>query len=168
MLQVKGLDAFNATVNQWLGNVEKAAAEAAVGLAKQVFNQILYTSPQYSGDFVANWKVGYGSVDSSFQGRVFNAELYNADEPFKRGDTKAIRHAQANANWRPLTKLGQSIFLSNSAAHDEPYAVKIEQGMIKLRSVNAGAAHVVRRAVTAYSNRYAKINAAQLAVLRKS
>ena len=168
MLQVKGLDAFSATVNQWLGNVEKAAAEAAVGLAKQMFHQILYTSPQYSGDFVANWKVGYGTIDTSYQTGIFTSELYDADEPFKRGDTKAIRHAQANANWRPLVKLGQTIYLSNSSAHDEPYAVKIEAGLIRLRPVNNGAAHVVRRAVTAYSNRYAKINAAQLTKLRKS
>ena len=53
-VKVTNLSAFDAQVEAWFAAVEKAAAEAAVGLAKRVFDKVLIESPQYSGDFAAN------------------------------------------------------------------------------------------------------------------
>ena len=54
---LRGLPQFNAEVKKWFAAVEREAAKAATGLAKQVFEKVLEESPQNSGDYVANWKV---------------------------------------------------------------------------------------------------------------
>lgn len=48
-----GLEAFDATVVAQ-GRGERGC-EAAVGLAKMAFDNLLRNSPQYSGDFAAGW-----------------------------------------------------------------------------------------------------------------
>lgn len=174
MIKVRNLDSFDATVQGWFSAVREAAAEVAVGLAKQAFNQLLYTSPQYRGDFVANWRVSVGQPDTTF---VENAVAPSAGtytgrlsfEPFEKGSPQAVTYAKAMAKGKlDGFRLGQRIFISNSAAHDEPYAWKIEDGLIKLRPVNAGAAHVVARALAFVHGRNRYINTpGHLAALRR-
>lgn len=162
MIRAQNLDSFDATVQGWFEAVEEAVAEAAVGLANEAFEQLLESSPQYSGDFVANWKVGK-QPDYSFSpmpGRAGHMD------PFQMGSTPAMEYARAHAVW-PDLKLGESVYITNSAAHDEPYAVKIENGMIKLRPVNEGASHIVRRAVLTLGFNYTTIGPVQLDILRK-
>lgn len=163
MIEVKNLSAFDRTVQDWFDNVEKAAAEAAVGLAHEALDSILENSPQYSGDFVANWKVGK-TVDGSFTSNAIGG--LDAAEPYKRGDTPAMAYARSQVNW-PTLKLGESVYLFNNAHHDEPYALKIEAGTIKLRPVNEGADHVVRRAALTLAFNYTNIGPIQLEGLRK-
>lgn len=170
-VKVKNLDSFDLAVQKWFSNVEKAAAQAAVGLAKVAFNHILENSPQYSGDFVANWNVGLkpSSRFVTFGGSGTRLNAYGHYvplKPFQRGDSPAIDHAKSRAQWPTLT-LGQSIFLSNSAAHDEPYALKIEDGTIKFRPVNGDAGHVVARAKQHVGLHYKHISKAALAALQK-
>lgn len=164
VIKVENLDTFDATVQRWFADVEKAAAEAAVGLAREAFDQLLETSPQFSGDFVANWKVSKSPGDPGFE--VDAVGGFNRAAPYKMGDSPAMSYARANAKW-PKIKLGESVYLSNSAKHDEPYAFKIERGQINLRDVNKGAAHVVSRAVLHTSFTYQNIGPVQLDWLRK-
>lgn len=165
MLSVTNLPEFKDALDRWVDDVEKMAAEAAVGLAKHTFEKILFISPQYSGDFVANWKVSYGTPDYSFApwpGR----KPYPSEDPFKRGDHPAARYAMSNAKWS-APKLGTTIYITNSASHEEPYAWMIENGTIKLRSVNSGATNVMSRAVKVMATRYANITPKELTTLRK-
>jgi len=164
VLKVSGLAEFDAAVKGWLGAVEDAAAKAAVGIAKETFNQLLQGSPQYSGDFAASWRVGYGVVDRTYEQDLFIEGLF-IDGPFQRGSRKAIDFAQANAKWRPL-KLGEHIYLSNSTTHTEPYAWKIESGQIRFRPVNSGSEHLVRRTVTHLGNIYKSLGNAQLSSMK--
>lgn len=164
---------FNESVQGWFSRVRTAAEGAAVGLGKEAFEQILETSPQYSGDFTANWKVSVGTPDTTFTIDVIPSRVSSPDddgirhsEPFKRGDGEAIAYAKSRAKW-PVLKLGQKLFISNSANHDEPYAMKIENGEIKLRPVNKGADHVVRRSTQYVLNRYSRIDKVQLQALLK-
>lgn len=172
MIKVKNLDSFDAAVQQWFAAVENAAAEAAVGIAHQVFEEVLETSPQYSGDFVANWKVStnpnYSEFTPNAVGGYFKGKGdLNAMGPiFQMGSSPAMQYARSNAKW-PKIKLGKSIYLHNNARHDEPYAWKIENGEIRLRPVNEGAEHVVRRALASVSFNYHNIGPVQLDVLRK-
>lgn len=162
-LKIENLAAASTTVREWFKSVEAAAAEAAVGMAREAFEQVLETSPQYSGDFVANWKVSKNAPDTSFTPGIFT----NGGRPlFRMGSSPAMAYARANAHW-PELKLGESIFLSNSASHTEPYALKIEHGLIKLRPVNEGGAYVAQRAARYVLHRYTKIGKVQLEILRK-
>ena len=164
-IRVKNLDAFDAAVQAWFAKAETAAAEVAVGLAKEAFEQILENGPQYSGDFVANTKV---SVDAPAPVSDFEPFALNdtTKDPFKLGDSPAMDHARANATW-PTIKLGQKIFISSSAKHDEFYAWKIEKGRIKLRPENAGAVAVYTRAARYVGHRYNFIGKAQMDWLGK-
>lgn len=173
MIKVLNLDSFDETVQRWFSKVETAAAEAAVGIAREAFEQILETSPQYSGDFVANWKVSKSATDSSFTpdalgGYKPNLLGRNTMSPlFQMGSTPAMSYARANAKW-PKLVLGESIYLHNSAKHDhsDSYAYRVENGSIQLRPENAGASHVVARAVGIIGFTYHNISAANLTHLR--
>lgn len=162
MIKALNLDSFDASVQSWFDAVEKAAAEAAVGLAHEVFEQLLETSPQYSGDFVANWNVGK-RPDYSFSPMPGGATFPN---PVAMGSTPAMNYARGKAVW-PSIVLGESVFLTNSARHDEPYNIAIEKGTIYLRPVNEGAVNVMQRAVNTISFLYENIGPVQLDGLRK-
>ena len=170
-LSVKNLGAFKAATDKWLADARQAAEEARVGLAKRVFEKILYISPMYSGDFVANWKVFYGSPKYEFEADLFDGKKYVSPDPFKRGDLTAIHYAQHNANWAAVP-LDTAIYLTNAAVHkddegnEEEYGWMIEAGTIRLRPVNAGAVHVMARAKKEMANRYAHITPSELKTLR--
>lgn len=171
---VKNLAEFDRDVMAWFAAVEEAAAEAAVGLAKRVFDKVLIESPQYSGDFAANWKVSVNAPSTAFKPdavRPSFAKYHDQDgikqrKPFGRGDPEAIAHAKAQANWSKI-KLGDVIYISNSADHDEAYAFKIEEGKIKFRPVNEGADAVGRRSMQFVANHYPYIGGSQLSALRR-
>ena len=173
MIKVLNLDSFDETVQRWFSKVETAAAEAAVGIAREAFEQILKTSPQYSGDFVANWKVSKSATDSSFTPDAldgYKPDMFgrNTLPPlFQMGSTPAMSYARANAKW-PKINLGESVYLHNSAKHDydDFYADRVEKGLIRLRPENAGASHVVARAVGIIGFTYHNISAANLTHLR--
>jgi len=174
---------FKADVSAWINAVKDAAGDAAIGMAKIAFNHMLYISPQYSGDYAANWKVGFDRVDDSFDMNAVspdhhgyrNSEGLAEVAPYKRGDMPAINYAKGHASWDGF-RLGQSIYLSNSAFHPdrdeggygviEPYAWKIENGEINFRPVNEGAAHIARRGASYVANRFKTIDAGKLALLR--
>ena len=173
-VKVNNLNEVNATVLAWFGAVKAAAEEAAVGMAKVAFEQILKEGPQYSGDFVANTKVSFGTVDASFTPNALGWRREHRFGPanpaenlaFKRGDTPAIDYAMSRANWAGF-KLGQPIFITSNAVHDsEPYAIKIETGQIAFRPVNEGADHVYRNAYNFVASRYGTIGFGELNQLR--
>lgn len=171
---LKGIGKFDAAVKAWFASVETASAAVAVGLARRVFDKVLIESPQYSGDFAANWKVTIDAPASDFNADAVDkkrrgypdATGINEFTPFKRGDPEAIAYAKAHAAWTPI-KLGQSIFISNSAEHDEKYAWQIEHGIIKFRPVNAGAGAVGRRSVAFVGHRFPVIGKSQFEILRR-
>ena len=163
-VKVTNLTAFDAKVQAWFAAVEKATAEAAVGVAREAFEQIIETGPQYSGDFVANTKVSVGAPAplSAFQPFVLHDSTH---DPFKMGDSPALEYARSRADWPNLT-LGQTIYISSSAKHDEFYAWKIEDGAIKLRPENAGAFAIYNRAIRYVGHRYNHIGKVQINILR--
>lgn len=166
VVKVQGLDSLKSACAAFIADARQSAQVAALGLAKRAFNHLLYTSPQYSGDFVANWKVDYGQPNFRFTSAALG-KTFPDESPFKRGDTPAIQYAQQHATWR-LPQPGEPIYIHNSAAHDEPYAWKVEEGTIRLRPINAGAAYVVRRSIQFVSTRYATIDASKLKTLARS
>ncbi len=164
-VKVTNLSAFDAQVDAWFAAVEKAATEAAVGLAREAFEQIIENGPQNSGDFVAQTKVSVGAPAPVSDFEPF--QLHNkANDPFQMGDSPAMEYAKSHAVW-PTIKLGQTVFISSSAKHDEFYAWKIEKGQIKLRPENAGAVAIYARAARHVGHRYNFIGGVQMDWLRK-
>jgi hypothetical protein len=54
-----GLDKFNSQVEAWFASVKTAVQQSAAGLGHVALTYILEEGPQYSGDFVAGWEVGF-------------------------------------------------------------------------------------------------------------
>lgn len=163
MIELLNLAKFDATVQGWFSAVRTAAAEAAVGLAHEAFEEILDHSPQYSGDFVANWRVGTQTTDEFTSGAVSGGSLMPI---YGKGDEPAKVYARSHAQWPKLT-LGQSLYLYNSARHDEPYAWKIESGDIVFRPINEGSDHPVHLAALMTAFNFNQIGPVQLDGLRK-
>ena len=171
-LKVKNLEAFNRAVEEWFDAVEAGVGKAAVGIAKQVLDKALINSPQYSGDYAANWKVSFsGKADDSFstwpgsRHSIWSAGT-KCIEPFSRGSMEAIEYAKEHATWPSSMKLGTPILISNSAAHDEPYAWLIEKDQIKFRTPNMGAGQVATHAVTRVARMYKTIGRMEFEALR--
>ena len=164
-LKVVGLDKFDQSVKRWLGAVEKATGEAAVGLAQVMFDQIVENGPQYSGDFVANTTVNVGATPQPrFQEDALGTPLAS---PHQMGDAEAIQHAWSQAKWPSKLPLGQTLWISSNAAHDEAYAWKIENNEIALRPENAGAYRIYGRALDYAAHRFSYIGHVQLQALQK-
>ena len=157
-------DKFFAAIRKWEAEQKIAVAEVARGLSAEAFNYIVKISPQYSGDFAANWKYNMGSVDSNFKSGLFQFQsggerlIYRSK---KRGDTVITRHKSAKTsirrqghpeavNYAYISNSGKDAgfnltskaYISNSAVHSEPYAWDIENGTIKFREGTGNHGHI--------------------------
>lgn len=171
---------FNTDVSSFFAQVRVAAQEAAAGMAHVALEEILEASPQFSGQFVANWQLtpytpSFVAYDDPMHFEEKNMGsmmgMGGGAEPYEKGDTPAIDFALERAA-KGLVRaraapLGTSIFLSNSSTHDEPYAWKIENGEISFRPENPNADRVVQRGAFFVRNRYKHINGNKLDALRK-
>jgi hypothetical protein len=170
---LEGLDKFDSVVEAWFGAVEQAAQQSAAGLGQVALTRILEESPQYTGDFVGGWEVGFNSPPLIWRPPRFvkrNAIDTGVSEPFQKGDEPAIDYALAKGEPRlaaaAAQPLGTSIYLSNSAAHNEQYAWKIELGQIDFRPVNPNADRVVERAALFTERRFKHIGRSEFTTLR--
>lgn len=168
-----GLDKFDSVVDAWFDAVEAAAQQSAAGLGQVALTRILEESPQYTGDFVGGWEVGFNAPPLIWRPPRFikrNAIETGVSEPFQKGDEPAIDYALAKGEPRltaaAAQPLGTTIYLSNSAVHDEPYAWKIELGQIDFRPVNPNADRVVERATLFTERRFKHIGRSEFTTLR--
>lgn len=128
--------AFKAQIAAQMDRVRKQA-EARITfmvLRAQIYASSI--SPTYSGDFSENWNVSYGSPDTTFNDSGTGGDYYqesNGSMSFKPRDKWSGALGTFNMTG---FKLGAPVFLSNAAAHDEPYAWKIENNAINFRPVN--------------------------------
>lgn len=170
---LEGLEQFDTTVNGWFDAVEDAAQQAAAGLAEVALQHIVEESPQYTGDFVGGWEVSFNAPAYIWRPpQILRHESIAAGfvDPFAKGDEPAIEYALNKAQPRfaaaAAQPLGTAIYLSNSAAHDEPYAWKIEEGSIEFRPENPNADRVVERGALFTERRFKHIGRSQLEILR--
>lgn len=168
MLKIQGLAQLDQVTNTWLASCHEVAENTARGYVAETFWYILQTSPQYSGDFVANWHMSLGTPSYTFSENTLKVTKLARNGLFKwhshifqEGDDPAISHA-ASAAMPVLSsfKLGVPVYFTNSAAHDEPYAVKIESNAIAFRPVNTSGGGVMFRAMNVMASRYQRIGPA--------
>lgn len=168
MIQVdvkKVQPAFDA-IDKWLSDIEYLAEEAAKGLIYKAHDIATERSPQYSGDFVANWKLSYKLPDLSFDPHLFPGKQFPVAEgetPFHQGDMPAMLYS-INHRTGKLDgfRLGDTLWLSNSAKHDDDifgqtYAWLIEDGLVKLRPENYGGDGPLKQVKESLSTNYTVI-----------
>lgn len=146
MLEITNLDQVLKQLEDWESAVYVMATEVFRGISVRMFHTALEHSPQFSGDFAANWRYSLKQPDVSFDANLFSLPTQKNDPgeygrrnvvAFHRGSQQAIQHAKTyNAGREMSFKLGDDIFISNSAVHDDPYAKMIWEGKIKFREVN--------------------------------
>lgn len=131
-VEVRNIDKFALGVERWLEKTEDRVMHVANGIAVELFEEVLRTSPQFSGDFAANWQYSINSINSTFN------ELNLLDDParpsFGAGSHPAIQYAKTMNKGRDTGyQLGDTLYIANSAYHDEPYALLIENQQINFR-----------------------------------
>lgn len=139
MIKVKNADQFFGSIDSWLDEVEHEYMQIAISLMWIMTGEALKRSPQYSGDFVANWKLAVNKYSTTFREGIFPDKQFPAEHPFQRMDAQPILYAiDANKGALNTARLGDTLWLSNSAMHHDLYAWKLEDGLIRLRPVNYG------------------------------
>lgn len=149
MFEIANLSQVDDQITRWEAYIYELTRQAARGLAVTIFKGAVERSAQYSGDFAANWKYQVGAPDPSFQENAITQKFrgWGGDlskgppemQPRIMGDPEAVGYAFAANRGRDADfALGDTIFISNNAVHDEPYAWKIEANRIKFRDGNEG------------------------------
>jgi hypothetical protein len=139
MFKVTNTDKVFDEIDAWLAAVERETLLIAINMMWVMLGKATLVSPQYSGDFVANFQFSIGTPSRRFTEGIFPGKAFPSDSPFQRGDTPAVQYAlDSNTGRFNGAKLGQTLWLSNSALHHDLYAWKIEDGLLKLRPVNYG------------------------------
>lgn len=138
---------------EWLEKAQAEVEQTIKGASVEVFKMVLRNSPQFSGDFVGNWNYSVGEPDYKFE---YLDLIQPGEEPFIMGDSPAINYAIAqNAGRESGFNLGDTIYFANSAEHDTPYAVAIEENAVKFRIGNIGAP--LERTVFEFGSQYKEI-----------
>lgn len=124
MGNIRNLSQVNQGINHWLKRVEDTAVAGYRSIVWEVFTRILQHTPQFSGKAVANWNIGIGKPDYSFDNSYGSDVLRIVGdrswvEPHKKGDREWIDAAEA----RNLPKvhqitMGTKVFINNSVRGD--------------------------------------------------
>lgn len=159
-VSVRNLDKFVESCDRWLEKTTDTVMHVANGITVELFEQVLETSPQFSGDFAANWQYSINQVNTTF------TELNLQDDPdqgsFSAGDRTAINYAKVMNKGRDSSyRLGDTFFVSNSAKHDEPYAILIENNQINFRRWAGNRGETINHAVRTVMPRYDHISPMQ-------
>ena len=159
MIYVDNLDRVSQDLDTWVKSVEAKVVLKTKGTAVKALQWLTTHSPQFSGDFAANWKVAVNGVDASFEDHAVSAKWTDPRgsafgiAPFKQGDRPAIDYAvQRGFPQIAKVKFGDYVMLSNSALHDEAYAWKIENNQVKFRPENPEGGRVVARFMASFGS----------------
>jgi hypothetical protein len=149
-LAVSGLDAFEQQCTSEIANLRHKAQTLLRTRSQRTLEWLTFNSPQYSGDFAANWKVGINETDYTYAISLFpnmnGMDLNGTPIPFSQGDPQAPGYALRSGT--PLiagAMLGDTVTISNSVVHDSAYAVAIEANSIKFRPENIDRGRVIGR-----------------------
>ena len=149
--KVENLDSAFGTLDKWVDEVRGKAEKQLRVVSRYALKWLSTHSPQYTGDFAANWRAAVNSVDDAF---IYHAVYqYGQTEPFKQGDRPAISYAiDRNAYLIQEAELGDYVTIANSATHDVPYAWKIESNQINFRPENYEGGRVIFRFLEHFKN----------------
>ena len=150
--------------------MEEVLSAKAKEISLDLWDEVLKRTPQYEGRMAASWTYSINVplfvdrsalVDNSLGnlGQSYTSvDLLSGEETFsgrRKGDKEAIAYANFASRFNSEQfRLGNTVWIANGVDHGEgPYSSEIENGGVRLRSVNRPGAPV-RYAVDAIINRY--------------
>lgn len=148
MLKITNRGEFRLQVEAFVDRARVIAGQRLTQIVREAQIHAADISPVYSGDYASNWNVSYGLPDTTFVNTKTSGSREYKDY---LGQGSASFDAPRDSRWGmgnfKMTgfALGQTVFLTNAANHDEPYAWKIEKKEIKFRDVNVGKESVGRK-----------------------
>lgn len=156
--KIVGMDAVQMKISRWLKRKDKDALKTARGLAAIKLATLIKHSPQYSGDFAANWNYSINTVDKSYdEDQVVQKAT---GEPYEQFDRPAINLGLAKNRGKDNgLKLGDTVYISNFSTHRnggfrDEYYKWILDGTLPLRDVNTKVS--LRAAIQKYNDKYGK------------
>lgn len=158
----KNPGSFISAISAWEASAVAELEAVATGYIAEAFRYLVSNSAQGSGDFAANWNYSLNRPDYSFTrdavdgGRVRDIVSFVLQDRVM-GHPLAVNYAIDHAKAAQAQfKLGDRVYFTNVATHDEQYAWKIEDNKISFRAGNEGAP--VQRTLI-YMQQYNYINA---------
>ena len=134
MIEIKNLAAVVKQLDEWEASVYRLVQDVSRGLTVTLFKTALRYSPQYSGDFASNWRYSINEIDTSFETGNFVVLGYDNRPSRHQGDMEAINHAlMYNIGNDRKFRLGDTVFITNSSAHDQAYSMMVWDDTIKRR-----------------------------------
>jgi len=165
----KNPGSFIAAISAWEVAAVAEIEAVAVGYIAEAFRYLVSNSAQSTGDFAANWNYSLNAPDYSFTrdavdgGGVREIVSFVLQDRIM-GHPLAVNYAIDRAKAvQAQFRLGDKVFFTNTATHDEQYAWKVEGNKINFRAGNEGAP--VQR-TTVYMQKYAYINASTASQLK--
>lgn len=182
VLKVSNIAQVQKDLDAWIKGFEKESVAIVKNYAAQTFHILLGRSPQFSGDFVANWNISLNVPDTSFRrfkatrtdpmkrGRSFDT----ADMNYKRGDKPAMTEAKMRNEGALQGYIhGDRIVMTNASFHNfgrsekrDYYAKAIEADHIKWRAGNETAGHPAAKTKLWMGTRYATLNRSTVAKMK--
>lgn len=148
----RAMGEINMGVDLWLKRVESVYVDEYRSIVWSVFLRILRQTPQFTGKAVANWNIGVGQPDYSFDSSYGDDPLRiegdtSSVAPNRRGDSKWIGVAmRRNKPKLPTIQRQTRVYFSNGTMGDDSdkqgtnlYLEALQNPAywsIKLRSVN--------------------------------
>lgn len=160
------------SLDKAFAELEEECEQIVRGLTVDVWNRILWRTPQYYGRMVVSYTYSLDFpvfVDRS--DLVANLDALDPDERStqlrSKGDLRAINIANGlNGYMPPRFKLGDTVWIANGVDHGEgPYSGAIEDGKVRLRSINRPGA-MVSRTMDYVGSRYASVTKRQAGMLK--
>ncbi|UCV26798.1 hypothetical protein [Ferribacterium limneticum] len=165
MIYASNVDQVAKDLEAFLLAAERKATLKLKVIGGHALRWLATNSPQYSGDFAANWKVAINGIDLTFNDHAVSAagtakarsvgQIVEGHDAamFQQGSAPAVSFSFSHGG--PVinrARVGDTITISNSAVHDEPYAWKIEKNQIKFRDENPDGGRVIERFITSFRN----------------
>jgi hypothetical protein len=122
---VKNLTEFDLGIDLFMKKVEDAPVQQFRQLVWMVFCEILEQTPQWSGKAVANWNIGVGSPDYSWDDTLGEPDVGTTalhNEPLEKGNQEWIEVAKfRNADKIKLIKRREKVYITNSVFGDDDH-----------------------------------------------
>jgi len=172
MITISNMTEVQGDMAKWLVAVKDQAEKCQKGLTAFSFLYMVRTGPQWSGDYVANLRLSKGAPDSTFTPGAVHPEastpyhFRSIKYPYGEGSREAIGYAKRNAAAVfSSIKLGDLVFISSSAEHDQTYGPLIEGNVLNFRSANPSRGAVMARTARQVKLAYSKISESQAQAL---
>lgn len=112
-----GLAAFRGGFQAWLHSRNAKAIARYKAFGRNIFNDIVMRTPEYSGGTAASWKFGVGAISTEGANYLPKPDLpyVKAASGYGNAAALSIAFAEGVQGVEKITSLDQAIFISNPA-----------------------------------------------------